>query len=714
MTTTHQIENKYYAIEIARESGRLLQLRDKVGGFDLIREPRLAENFRLLLPLPDMAANYILGSEQKLSFFGRKKNAFELRWASPLHNERGQFALAVTLWIELIGEAVHFRCRVRNGTRHKLAEVWYPVIGGMMGLGRGLEGKETEALVPTPNNHWRRKLFSDFGNTHGQMLGTLSGEHGFCYPGFMSMPWICFWHQQLNRGLYFASLETAPRVRLIRFAQEPGLAEGRAGGNWPRPDEVGDIPTGISMNWAHFPYTKPGATFEGSTVVLQCHEGGWRESAALYGGWFRSQFPVVDSRKTWLRRETAFLHPMCMLPEDNMNMPFRELPRWAKTAASHGLTSICIGGWNVGGHDRGYPHYEPDPRLGTWKELAEGIRACHDMGLRFYFFANCQPVDMTTEWYRKELYKYRLEDPYGQPYFIVNFWGMGTLGARTRFCTARPIGEMNPHHPEVRRLLIRQFCKLVEIGADGIHLDKFQGTPFDFNPRLKGTSPDRAHPEGMLMFIRELLTACRKINPEFCFSFEGGWDRLLSFTDVSWWGPADDVMKEIFPHRVLTAGVEQPYDFNKVNRAVLKGCNLLIGPANYNRAMDYPPMQKLCEYVGEITRIRRELFDFLSFGGISDASDGLFQRSQPLVSLSLSRAAKAHCQWTVFRNPDSGQRAIVVANLGTSELEAKRISYSDNTKGACHIYEPFHATRSAEFPVTLTLPPERLSVIVEI
>jgi hypothetical protein len=730
------LENDLYRVEVSPLHGLITRLLDKQGKVELIAERRLADNFRLLLPLPGIASNYILGSEQKLTVgerlvapdvrrgIARGRTAqpppyvggytgFKLHWAGPLQNERGKFKLAVTLRIELVGEAVHFRCQVRNDTRHQLAEVWYPIIGGMMGLAKGDAGRDTEVLLPTPNSNWRKSIFRDFGNTRGQMLGTLSGEHGFCYPGFMSMPWASFFHEKRNRALYFAGLEPTPRVKVIRFALDPGLADQREGGNWPRAGEVGDLPTGLTMNLAHFPYTKPGETFEGSTVVLQCHDGGWRESAALYRQWFTAHHPVVKPASSWMRRETAFLHTMFLLPEDNINLRFTEMPRWAKSAKDYGVNHIMLAGWQVGGHDRGYPYYTPDPRLGTWKELEAGIRAAHKLGLRVSFFVNCQPIDMTTEWYKRELRKYRVLDPHGEQYFIINYWGMGTLGARTRFVTATPFTEMNPYHPEVRRLLIRQFRKLAEIGADGIHIDKFFGTPFDFNPRLKGTSPDRAQHEGMLKFVEELLAECRQINPEFCFSSESSWDRLLSYSDLNWWGPADDTMKEVFPQRALCAGIEQPYDYNKVNHAVLRGGHLLVGPANYIKGMDYLPMKKLCEYIREITRIRRELFAFLSAGVLGDASEGLFRRRHSLVRMGGPFANNPHARWTVFRESSSGRRAVVLANLGSTSLEARGLKFADTPTGHCRVYQPFKGTNASRLPVTIAIPSERLAVLVE-
>lgn len=714
MAPQYHIENDHYRVEVDAEFGRIAGIRDNGGGFELIGEPRLAENFRLLLPLPGLECNYLVGSQQRLASARVSDDALELQWGPPLRNERGEFDLTVEMRIALSDEAIEFHCRVRNGSEHQIAEVWYPILGGMRGFGAGEEGQRAEVLVPTGNSHWRQRIFSDFGNTRGQALGIPGGEHSFLYPGNLSMPWVSVANPALDRALYFAALEDTPRVKCIRFALDHGLAIDRPTGDWPSQDEVGDYPLGLAMNWTLFPYTAPGEWFEGPCVVLQCHPGGWRESAALYRQWFTAHFPVVDSTRHWMRRETAFLHTMFLLPEDNVNLTFKDIPRWAQTARDYGVTSLCIAGWNVGGHDRGYPQYVPDPRLGTWQQLEDGIRACHEMGMRVYFFVNCQPVDMTTDWYKKELHEFRILDPHGEPYFIVNYWGMGTLGARHRFVTARPFTEINPAHSEVRRLLIRQMRRLVEIGADGLHIDKFFQTPFDFNPLLKDTSPDRAHHEGVLKFVEELVAACREVNPEFCFSFEGIWDRLLSFSDVSWWGPCDSMMKEVFPQRVLTAGVEQPYMFNRVNLAVLKGDALLIGPGNYLYGMDYPPMRGLLEYIREIIRIRLALSESVMHGAIADASEGIFQLRQPLLRLAGPFADSPHSRWTVFRKLETGKCAIVLANLMREPLEAEAVTLDGADGGASRIHAPFKPTGSANFPVSVQVPGEGVTFIEQL
>lgn len=703
-----RIENALYRIDIEPKHGTILQIRDKVGRLNLITEPRLADSFRILLPLPTMQANYLIGGEQELAALEKLPNGAKLHWAGPLKNAHGAFDLSVTLWIEFLDDAIQFRCAVQNRSEHQVAEVWYPVLGGMTGLGKAGERKLTKVLVPHHYSQWTRDLFSTFGS--GECLGVFGGEHGFIYPARMPMPWASMYSAKRERGVYFACHDRVSRSKILRFGMVPGTAFGRVDGDWPTAKEAGGLPVGVTMSWAMLPYTKPGEDFQGPPVTLQCHAGDWREAAKLYRGWFDANFGVVDSRHDWMRQQTASLDLMFMLPEDNINLTYKKIPQWAKTALDRGIKSVLISGWQVGGHDRGYPFYEPEPRLGTWQELEAGIRACHELGVRVFFFVNVQPVDQTTEWYRKELHRYRTRDPWGQGHGKMAF-GMGTLSARLGL-THVPMVSTNPCLPEVRRIFVQQMRKLAEIGADGVHIDKFFGQALDFNPRLS-TSPDRASWEGMLTCVEEMLEQCRAVNPEFTFSYEGWFDRLMSYSDVVWWAPEHSVIKTTFPEWVPHVSVSQPYAFNVVNLAVVRGQNLLVGPANYQAPMDYAPMRELSEYIGEVTRIRNDLLGTVSRGEVLGASDPLFRADRRVLRMAGPFAKSPHAQWTVFRDATTGRRAAVLVNLGRDPLKVTNVRLSGKAGGSCRIYQPFRSPRKTEFPVTLTIPAERVAFVVE-
>ena len=140
-----KIENQLYRLGIDPGTGRIESFFDKASDLELITEPRLADNFRLLLPAPELEANYIFGCEQRLTTIEQDSNGAALRWESPLINSRGEFDIDVVMRIAFVDEAVEFRLSVKNRSESRLAEVWYPILGGLTGFG---ERTHTSVMLP--------------------------------------------------------------------------------------------------------------------------------------------------------------------------------------------------------------------------------------------------------------------------------------------------------------------------------------------------------------------------------------------------------------------------------------------------------------------------------------------------------------------------------------------------------------------------------------
>ena len=95
-------------MEVSRSNGAITRILDKKGGIELIREPRLADNFRFTLPIPGkkpwqtIEANYIWGNRQKLSSFDASAKKLTLHWNKPLVNYLGEkFDASAAMGIEL-------------------------------------------------------------------------------------------------------------------------------------------------------------------------------------------------------------------------------------------------------------------------------------------------------------------------------------------------------------------------------------------------------------------------------------------------------------------------------------------------------------------------------------------------------------------------------------------------------------------------------------
>jgi hypothetical protein len=441
-------------------------------------------------------------------------------------------------------------------------------------------------------------------------------------------------------------------------------------------------------------------------VVIQFHNGDWHDSARIYRDWFKSQFSILEPSKSWLRQEMAFVDTMVLLPEGDVILKFAEVPGWAKSALNHGVKSVLISGWNVGGHDGSYPYYDPDPRLGTWDDLAAAIRECHRMGVKVFFFGNIQPVRVDTEWYRKELHRYVAMDKGGVPYGIGG-WGMGTLSARLGF-TRPPLISASSGIPEYRKIIVEKMTKLAQIGADGIHIDKVWPTMgLDFNP-LSTLNPDQTTSEGRLSALDEILKSCQAVNPNFCLSVECAWDRALTSALVSWaWhNNAKDhvpMFKFTFPEWLPNMPVPQPYDYTAVNNAIRYGYQIFLGPGNYTQAdgMDYAPMKGLSAYVKEIVQMPEGLKEIIYRGELLD-------------TLPLRFEGPKETRHGAFRNPLTGKHACVLVNPGPSPSEISLLALDGNSTGSIFIYQPFEKQGRTSLPAKVRIPSERLAIVAEI
>ena len=707
-----RLENALYLVEIDCSRGAIRRLFDKVGGVELITEPRVAHNFALSILIDGMEQDQICGADQSLSSFEKKDNVLRLQWDGPLTSDAGaSYEIAVEMEIRFVESQVEFRMQVDNLTAHTVSQVWYPIIGGIQGIGGRAQ---TRSTIQETNNRfdWYLATPIDVSNEGADIVSQITrtyvyeerNSHNSIGTG---MPWVDIYNIESGRGLYFASHDMICRTQALRFEKRPGVA---LDGGWDYASPIG------YMHCIYHPYIRQNETFDGPAVVFRFHEGDWHDGARIYRAWFTSAFKIRDPRQDWLRQEMAYQSSMFLLSEaERIYWRFEDIPRWAKGAKDHGVNAVHVAGWMEGGHYADQPSYRPDPRLGTWEDLAAAIGKCHQMGVKVIFFVNTFPLCMDSDWYDQELHKYRAINEQGQ-WYRDECAGCGTVYAR--LITARAL----PWKPgrfrmtvngsigiaKFRELLVRQFRKLAEIGADGLHVDQFTGFGFDFNPLLE-IPPDRAVSEGQLKCMAETLDECRKVNPDFSVSMESGsWDRALQYGNVAWaWIPnfsrdhyVSNIMKYTFPQWVDSCAVFQPYDYNVVNNAVRYGFFLHIAFGNWTSYMGDDLYKPLSSYIKEIQRIREELKETIYMGEYLDHLEADVEVTQDM-------------RYGVHRNTESGQRAVVVVNFDAEPHELSLKSFHGNTAGSVYVYAPFKQRAEEKLPVTVSIPGERLAIVIE-
>jgi hypothetical protein len=698
------IETPVATLRLSERSGDLVGLHWKNPDMQLIQEPRLGENFRLLVPKTGYEAAYFNSRDQSVAQIEPQTDGVvcvydSLRRSGTTENDPETLPIRVQYRTRVADGQILFSMNVDNPTDRKLAEVMYGVVGGQQRIGNRLD---TESLVPGPNTNLAPGLFTRFhgGGYGGGNLGIRYDVASFAYPGNMSMGWMDVYNAKTGTGYYYADQDPATRLTLLEIEFRPFAKSASVDDSWPSEAEAGGEPRGLTMGWVNFPYTTRG-TFTAGPVALEVHRGDWHTASHIYRHWFDQHFTLPRS-PDWLRRENAWQSIILSNSEDVVVHRFDELPQLAADAKKYGITTFEILGWDIGGIDRGYPQYEPDPRLGSPAEFRKALADVRAIGVHPLIFSNIQVADTATQLFRSTLHQDTVDGPWAPDWHLFG-WGEGTIGARAGF-TRSNMALMSPAHEAYRKLLIDQYLQLIRDGAEGFQFDKtnIMGD-LDYNPSLT-VGPDESLVGGVLGTFEELLRKGRATDPSLAIASETWYDRALPYIDVSYMrmGNIDmgsTALRYTFPEWTATIFGESPGDFGPMNNGMRYGLVWDLAPRHYNDSVDEPLTRPLARYVAELIRIRKQYANLLFFGRFNDTL-GASVQGGPDIRYSVFHSA----------DPDSTAAACVVVNFGDTPEQAD--VQVDGTTGEATIAEPFHADRTAHFPVALTVAPHALAVIV--
>ena len=695
------IDTPIATLRLSNRTCDLIGLRWKDPSLEVIGEPRLGENFRILIPQAGYEANYFNSRDQKVSRIEDKPDGVLCSY-DLLRNDRETLPVKVRYRIEAADGQIHFSIAVDNPTDRKLAEVMYGVIGGQKGIGDRLN---TESMVPGANDNLSGVLFSRFRPGFfggGGNFGIPYDAMTFTYPGEMSMGWIDMYNPKAGIGYYYANQDADTRLMLLDLELRPFAKGAEIKDNWPAPSELSaDEPIGLTMGWVNMPYLRNG-TFTSGPVALEVHTGDWHDAAKIYRSWFDQHF-TVQRPPDWLRKENAWQSIILSNGEDQVVHRFSALPKLAADAKKYGITTFEILGWNIGGIDRGYPEYQPDPRLGTPEDFRKALAEIRAMGVHPLIFTNVNVADTATPLFQEKLKQYAAQGRWAPDWRLFG-WGEGTISARAGL-TPSNMTLVSPSHPEFRRFEMDQYLELVRDGADGFQIDKSSGSSMlDFNPHLP-VSPDKSLAPGILETFQDLLAQARAINPDFSLAGEVWFDRSMPYVDVSYMrmGSIDigsPVLKYTFPEWTATIFGTTPGDYNEMNNGMRYGFVWALAPRHYNESVDEPLTRPLARYVSELIRIRKENADLLSFGRFNDTT-GATVTGGPDIRYSVFGPLQ----------PGSQGRACVVVNF-SDKAESAEVNL-DGLVGKVTISVPFQPDHKAILPVKLAVPAHTAAVLVK-
>lgn len=271
----------------------------------------------------------------------------------------------------------------------------------------------------------------------------------------------------------------------------------------------------------------PGEVAEIPPVIIYKYEGDWYEGADIYREWFLENHKVTESPE-WMRNNTGWLLAILKQQNDEVIVPYDEIGELLADAADErGLDVIGLFGRGIGGHDRYYPDYSPDPKLGGEKALKEGIAKAKAKGKRVVMYTNGQLLDQDCPWFWPDTGR-----------FISIQRKNGVLEAQTwhkyHDAPARTHGMACHSCRTWKEMMMRLALQANELGADGILYDQLgcTGSRYCYSPDHGHPVPAVVYEEDRIENLAWVREEMAKINPEFVIMVEGLIDSQMGVVDM--------------------------------------------------------------------------------------------------------------------------------------------------------------------------------------
>ncbi len=649
-TASVTLEDSDLRVTFDRASGAITGLVHKPQGWVIHRRPELGVSFHMQAPMPGRHDNFILGSKQRAAKVEKRGNQVHLEWQNLASEHAGVLPVTFRATVTLDKGALRFESSLENHSKLMINTVEYPYLGDLS--------------APTPKARmWRR--YMNYANLHlDEIHPHFRNEKG--YWGDMSpvqtagarFSLFCL-IQLASHGLYVQVNDPAATYLVqYTFEQKPGDLESISN-RVPEEGAIAGTPVHLEFGTNHFLFAAPGSTRKLSPVVLRGYAGNWQAGVDLYKEWRKTwyhQRPIPG----WAKQVHSWQQIQVNSPEDSLRYSYRDLVELGEDCARNGVKAIQLVGWNRGGQDRGNPCLDTDPRLGTWQELHDAIAQVQAKGVKIVLFGKFLWADLTTKWYRDELYRYETKDPYGIPYQAGGYsydTAVQRAGVNTRRFACMCFAD-----PAYLRIAGREFKKVTALGASGFLYDEV----CHHGPPLYCFARGHGHPIPGYMYagdvpMGEELDRVTHHNPEFLMAGEAPQDVVLQAYPLSYFRIDDQhtpICRYIDSQAPLMIAVTGYDDREMLNRILMYRYIISYEPHNFKgRLRDFP---LTLEYGKKIDALRRRYQHWLWDAEYRDT-----------LGARVTVEGASHRLYSVFRTRQ-GERAVVVVNQNpTKTISAK-------------------------------------------
>jgi len=648
---TFTLANDNLVLEFNRANGALVRCSSVRTGWKILDRPSLGLSFRLLLPLSEERRdNPVHGESQALAALdvAADGRGATLTWEGVTSEHGGRHAITLTLKVTLDDRQAVFAMTVENRSGFVVENVFCPYLGD---------------VAHPPDESWFKAFIYTYASAQEWRLwpqyDSLRGGAGVDHPTqlhnwhpFVGAPMSPFFLLRGEKQGLYAGVDRASS-ELVAWYTELRPGYGSSIDSRP-PEELIISGKEVCTRFAavHVPYIQPGETCALMPIAIEPYQGGWQHGADIYKRWRNTwfHFPQLPA---WTTEPHAWQQIHINSPEDELRLRFIDLPKIGEDCAKHGVRAIQLVGWNEGGQDRGNPSHTPDSRLGTWEELKEAIRKIQAKGVKLILFSKFTWADRSTEWFRQDLKRLAIKDPYGDYYLYPGY----------QYQTATQLLDINTKRlipmcflsQEYLDLCEQEFKKMVDLGADGILFDEclHHGQAFFCFDLQHG------HRYGAMVYandcklIRNFSKIADKICPDFLFAGEACYDWELEVYHLSYHRSEAKqhipLSRYLQPQVQFMTAVTGFNDRNMINQCLMYRYIISYEPFNFKGRLDDFPLT--LAYGKQMDALRTELRDYFWDGEFRDT-----------LGAAVTCGGKTHHPYAVFINAKKGKMGLVICN----------------------------------------------------
>ncbi len=682
------LEDNQLLLAFDKHTGALTRLRRKSTGWTIERRPDQGLSFRLLVPLPDRRDNFVLGEKQRAERVEKLSDRqAQLEWTNVTSEHGGTLPITFTASVTLENGGITFEGTVQNHSALTVETIDFPCLGDLRA--------PSQNSTLHSEHMWYDNLVGDelYPQFHND-----TGYWGVKYPRkaiYSKQSLFCLIQapeQGLYVGLHDASL---PYLAQLVFEQHPGVLE-TVTDTVARGESISEHPNHLEFRTCHFVFAHGQSNKTLAPVVLHGYDGGWHAGVDVYRQWRASWFrqPKIAD---WVLDVHAWLQLQVNGAEEDYSTPYRDLKSTIDECAAQQVKAIQLVGWNKGGQDRGDPSQDTDPNLGSWQELRDAIAYAESKGVKMILFAKLYWADLTTQWYKDELYKYAATDPYGIPYQTEGY--SYTTPTQLAGINNRRRAIMDVQCKAYRNIATKEFRKILALGAAGWLFDEV----CHHGPVEYSFSSDRGYSApgyiygGDMPLAQQFREAADAVNPDYVFAGEGPQDWLMQYYPVSYFridGKSRPVARYIDPHAPLVVAVTGFDDREMLNLILMNRYIISYEPYYFKGHLSDFPLT--LAYGQKIDALRRRYKQWLWDAEFRD-------------TLGARVTGDAPFRYGVFgREPE--KRAVVVVNTSSDKPLTATVRLPNAKRLTVATPEEPDARPSSD---TLRVPPRSAAVLME-